>query len=165
MSAAISAPISGLQSGSIALGSRMEAATEALLRIRDEVVSSLDRQVVEMQQLHRALAYAPPPMTVTEDMPTTAAMPTAASPPDHRPSFFEHAPNLVLASAPPNISHAPQSAASRSQVVEMVVATIDEPGMSLAEATLDPLLERATLEELNDALASAFAMVSSRSRQ
>lgn len=149
----------------MAFGTRMEAATEALLRVRDEVVATLDRQVTELQQIHRALAYAPPPMIVTEDCPRplnggAAPVPVVGS------SLFEQAPRQ------PNTRPAPATTVAQStpcavtpaqQHAAVAVATMDEIGVPFQETTLDPMLERATLEELNNALASAFAMVSSRS--
>ena len=152
----------------MAFGSRMEAATEALLRVRDEVVTTLDRQVIELQQIHRALAYAPPPMLVTEDAPR--ALIAEAAPTTGRPSLFEDAPRfpaMSLAPAAPvvQVAQVAPFAPMRPQRVEVAVATVEETGFSFPEAALDPMLERATLDELNDALASAFAMVSSRSGQ
>ena len=154
----------------MAFGSRMEAATEALLRVRDEVVTTLDRQVIELQQIHRALAYAPPPMLVTEDAPRALIAEAAAVPTAGRPSLFEDAPRfpaMSLAPAAPvvQVAQVAPFAPMRPQRVEVAVAPVEETGFSFPEAALDPMLERATLDELNDALASAFAMVSSRSGQ
>ena len=159
-------PISpgGLQvDASLAFGSRMEAATDALLRIRNEVVTTLDQQVIELRQIHRAFASAPPAMTVIEDKPS--AMQAMPSPSVDKPSLFDHAPRMAPVPAGPASSLAPLPAPVPQRVVEVAVASVEQTRAPFEEATLDPMLEQATLEELNDALASAFAMVSSRARQ
>ena len=154
-----------LQAETMAFGSRMEAATEALLRIRNEVVTTLDRQVVELQQIHRALAFAPPPMTIVEEAPRPVAAAMAPVAAIERPSIFDNAPRMAVVPPAPAIQpeRSVQPVVTLSQRAETNVATLEEVAIQFPEATLDPMLEQATLEELNDALASAFAMVSSRS--
>ena len=201
LAASLPLPPSDFSFHAKALESRMEAAAEALLRVRDEVISALDRQVGEIQQLHRALASPPPPMVVVEDTPASTSQP----PPSivglagmDRAVFFEQAPAFapaptgtlksiiqasppvvdspapcfapVIAAAPApsseSLAPAPVNALPATSLLD-VVADASVPaalsGVSPSEPNLDPFLERATLEELNDALASAFAMVSSRS--
>lgn len=148
------------------VGSRVQAATEALLRIREEVVVTLDRQVTELQQIHRALASAPSPTVISED--TNRTVMAAAAPTAGLPSFFENAPRIPdvqfasLATALQAALPTPP-APMQSQRGGMAFATAQTVGVRLMESALDPTLERATLQELNDALANAFAMVSSRS--
>ena len=160
MSASLPYPTTGFHSEAIAFGSRMEAATEALLRIRNEVVTTLDRQVVELRQIHHALAYTPPPMVESFE-PSIKQAPQAPS--VGRPSVFELPPGfsargheVALAS---RAGATPMDFAAPNNFGYLTEAEKDYPA---AEGVLDPVLERATLEELNDALASAFAMVSSR---
>lgn len=149
------------QAEAIALGSRLEVATEALLRAKDQVVAALDRQVLELQQLHRALAYAPIPVIVPEDPP--------APPRNGAPAIglFEHAPKVPVAPPPlpkpaiPPPRVAPPAPTNLETPLPSAVA-VPGPHPAPIEAPLDPTLERATLEELNEALASAFASVSSR---
>ena len=145
-----------------ALSARMEAAAEALLRVRHEVVSALDHQVSEIQQLHRALASPPPPMVIVEDTAAAqslvqAVQPTATS---ERFALFEQAPVPVSPAGLPTGMKATGADMEQSPSSPVVVQEME---CVMTEATLDPFLERATLEELNDALASAFAMVSARS--
>lgn len=172
MSVSFLNPTTGNKAEVLAFGSKMEAATEALLRIRNEIVVTLDRQVVELQQIHRALAYPPPPMIVSEDTPLPLLAAEAPPPSLPKPSLFEDAPRIPNAPffpASPVSQAAPATASMRAQPMPQAAATavapMDEIGIQFDEPTLDPMLERATLDELNDALASAFAMVSSRSDQ
>lgn len=172
MSVSFPNPTAGQQVEAAAFGSKMEAATEALLRIRDEIVVTLDRQVMELQQMHRALSFAPPPMIVTEDTPRlSVAEASPYSSPLAKPSLFDDAPRLpnvpVFAAHPASVMRAspatePISQKTAAPPSTMAVATMEEVGISFDEPMLDPSLERATLDELNDALASAFAMVSLR---
>lgn len=182
--------------GAGALGTRMEAAAEALLRFRDEIIATLDRQVLELQQVHRALALPPPPMTCTPDAPVfeQAAEPTAAVTVKPKPSVFEGAPPFALEAAPSftpvaasapvapvrpmsslvppaPVAAAPAALPPPTELVASIpahaaVATVEleSPSAVMPGPLFDPLLERATLDELNDALANAFATVSSRSR-
>lgn len=200
-----------------ALESRMDAAAEALLRVRDEVVAALDRQVVEIQQLHRALASPPPPMSVVRDLeeqsaaalvepsvthsavadlpaafekapfpgsvsdagisPTVLSA-TVASPENMAPQFASFLPTMAAstssiaaapAASPPSPISSPHSGVLARIVAQApantFLAAVNDEETLPAEPSLDPFLERATLEELNDALASAFAMVSSRSNR
>lgn len=146
-----------------ALSARMEAATEALLRVRHEVVSALDQQVIEIQQLHRALASPPPPMVVTEDVPVARSLAQTAQhqATSERFALFERAPAMVPPTGSLDGRQAGEAVGQVSSLSSPVA--IREAESVMVEATLDPFLERATLEELNDALASAFAMVSARS--
>ena len=172
MSVSFPNPTAGQQVEAAAFGSKMEAATEALLRIRDEIVITLDRQVMELQQMHRALSFAPPPMIVTDDTPRpSVAEAPPSSPSLAKPSLFEDAPRLpnvpVFAALPVAVMQmspatAPMSQQTVPQPTSLAVATMEEVGISFDEPMIDPSLERATLDELNDALASAFAMVSLR---
>lgn len=185
-----------------ALESRIEAAAEALLRVRDEVISALDRQVGEIKQLHRVLANPPPPMVIIQDTPVMIPLPPpspAALSVEERVALFEQPPAFVPAptgtlrsiiqatsavieqTTPAHVSLMPGSPVAEPPAVAVSfptgihqVASVQSfaaeisPSPLLAESSpsetnLDPFLERATLEELNDALASAFAMVSSRS--
>lgn len=151
------------QAEAVALGSRLEAATEALLRAKDQVIAALDRQVIELQQLHRALAYAPIPVVAPEPQ---LPAPCNGVPAPH---LFELAPQLPATPPPlPKTTIQPPRPVVSTTVAADVPAPdavnsrhpISQP--TPVEATLDPALERATLEELNEALASAFASVSSR---
>jgi hypothetical protein len=164
MSASFPTQTAGHHLEAMPVGSRVQAATEALLRIREEVITTLDRQVTELQQIHRALACAPAPTVVAQAVPR----PVMPAPPASMPSFFENAPRI------PNVQFASLASALQAslptpsapmypQRSEVAFATAQAVGVRLSESTLDPMLESATLEELNDALASAFASVSSRS--
>ena len=160
---AASLPTSSVEFASTAhsLGARMEAAAEALLRVRNEVVAALDRQVTEIQYLHRALANPPPPMIVTDE----ASDPVMCSPfgaertVTERAAFFEHSPKV----SGPDVGQAVAATADPTFRAPSARSMIRDDESVMGEAALDPVLERATLEELNDALASAFAMVSARS--
>lgn len=163
LAAPLSIPSVDFSTTAQALSARMEAATEALLRVRHEVVSALDQQVIEIQQLHRALASPPPPMVVTEDVPVAQSLVQAAQPqaPSERFALFEQAPVMA---APTGLLTAKKASKIVAQQGSSSMATVvQEAECVMTQATLDPFLERATLEELNDALASAFAMVSARS--
>lgn len=169
------------QTEAVAFGSRMEAATQALLRIRDEVIATLDRQVVELRELHQTLASPPPPMVIADEpRPTPSAPLAAAAPPVRRHSLFEDAPRVAVQAIPPVIAKGPLPSTAplahppvmplapqqQPQYQEApVVAVVEESSPSFPGKMLDPLLEQATLEELNQALASAFAMMSARSDQ
>lgn len=168
------------QTEAVAFGSRMEAATQALLRIRDEVIATLDRQVVELRELHQTLASPPPPMVISDDQLQIPPAPLAAAlPPARRHSLFEDAPRVAVQAVPPVAkapvpSTAPLAPAPVMQATPQfqpqyqaaqVVAIAEEPSDSFSEKMLDPMLEQATLEELNQALASAFAMMSARSER
>lgn len=168
------------QTEAVAFGSRMEAATQALLRIRDEVIATLDRQVVELRELHQALASPPPPMVIADEpqqIPPVSVV--AAVPPVRRYSLFEDAPRVAVQAvppaakapvpstvplAPPPVAHTAPQFQPQYQAAPSV-AMVEEPSDSFSEKMLDPTLEQATLEELNQALASAFAMMSARSDQ
>ena len=150
----------GPDQGSQLFGTRMEAATEALLRARDHVISTLDRQVAELQQLHRALACAPAPLIMAEE---PAPAPASALPAMVRPNVFEQAPMFPAAFQTPPA--APPSGMFSNPTVAMGFSPVAaEVSLEVREAVFDPALERATLDELNDALASAFASVSVRAR-
>lgn len=160
MSASLSPNHVSQQAEVLALGSRLEVATEALLRAKDQVVAALDRQVLELQQLHRALAYAPIPVIVPENHPAPPRNGTPAI------GLFEHAPKVPAAPPPlPKAAIPPPRVVPPPPSLETPMpsaAAIPGPHPAPLEAPLDPTLERATLEELNEALASAFASVSSR---
>jgi hypothetical protein len=164
MSALFPTQSAGLHLEAMPVGSRVQAATEALLRIREEVVTSLDRQVTELRHIHRALASAPAPAVLAETMPRAVVPAPAAA----APSFFDNAPRIPTAQfaslATAFQATLPASSAPvHPQRSEVAFATAQSVGVRLSESTLDPMFESATLEELNDALANAFAMVSSRS--
>ena len=164
MSALFPTQTTGHHLEAMPVGSRVQAATEALLRIREEVVTSLDRQVTEMRQIHHVLASAPAPAVVAAPM----HQPLVSAPAASVPSFFDNAPRIPnaqfasLATAFQATLPTP-SAPIHPQRSEVAFATAQAVGVRLSESTLDPMLESATLDELNDALANAFAMVSSRS--
>lgn len=151
-----------LTSSAQALTARMEAAAEALLRVRHEVVSALDHQVSEIQQLHRALASPPPPMVLVDDVSASRypSPPAVGAPVLERSPLFEHAPDVVTATGPLTATKTMEPVKEPAAVCAVAALAPEAP---LMETSLDPVLERATLEELNDALASAFAMVSARS--
>jgi hypothetical protein len=132
----------------------MEAATQALLHARNHVIAALDQQLAELQDIHRSLAYSPIPFVVVEESHPAPATPmhsisgvlaaTSAAPsfpaPQMNDSYMAAAASGIAPNFPPLIPFEPQ----------------------LAENRIDPVLEQATLEELNAALASAFASVSGR---
>jgi hypothetical protein len=166
MSALFPTQTTGHHLEAMPVGSRVQVATEALLRIREEVVTSLDRQVTELRHIHRALSSAPAPAVLAETMPR--AVVPAPAPAAAAPSFFDNAPRIPTAQfaslATSFQATLPASSAPvHPQRSEVAFATAQSVGVRLSESTLDPMFESATLEELNDALANAFAMVSSRS--
>lgn len=192
----------------MAFGSRLQAATDTLLRAREQVLSVIDRQVLELQQIHRALSYVPPapaaaPVAEQLAAPVFAAQPAAPLPPPSLPvpqqpagvqppplpkasavpmtSLFEQPPHQPQVLPPPiprsQPTHmplpSPQMPAPPSRLATSALSPLTRPlavapaspsriESALNHSSLDPSLERATLEELNDALASAFAVVSQR---
>ncbi len=131
----------------------MEAATQALLQARNHVIAALDQQLAELQDIHRSLAYSPIPFVVEESPPAPVTQmhsisgvlaATSAAPsfpaPQLNDSYMAAAASGIAPNFPPLIPFEPQQAENR----------------------IDPVLERATLDELNAALANAFASVSGR---
>lgn len=146
-------PVANRDADAALVRARMEAATQALLRARDEVIAALDQQVAELQNIHRALAYSPAPFIVADE-------------PDTQPIQAPLSLSGALASAgvaphfpaPPIHVDCDSTESPLSQNLAPLIP-FDAP---LPNGTLDPILERATLEELNAALANAFASVSGR---
>ncbi len=196
----------------MAFGSRLQAATETLLRAREQVLSVIDRQVLELQQMHRALTYVPtaPASPPTAEPPAAllfSGQPVAPIPPPPMPqaqqpapvaqqavppplpppkqpapmtSLFEQPPHQQLIPPPPlprpQQTQIPLPQPAMPVPVRLATAALSPLTRPLAvapaspsriesalnQSSLDPSLEKATLEELNDALASAFAVVSRR---
>ncbi len=173
-----------------AIGSRLEAATQAIIRARNQVVSTLEQQVAELQQIYRALAYAPAPQVVPEQVSSAvgAVSPVAPlfnmapqiTPPPSQEALSPFAP-AAAAEPPPmprpqtialrSIVNPPQQSATlpppRPVVTLPVPRSVPAAPQFLSpppmhHTALDPSLEQATLDELNDALANAFASVSLR---
>ena len=155
------------------LKARLEAATEALLKTRDQVVEALDHHLNELDVLRRALA------TSEKNIAPMAQPPAVEAPaPVAAPHYFERPPQIpspvmpmltqvlwpskhdepVAAPARPLV---PAAEHSHAPVSSPLVAYSSLQGSSSRDLPMDPDLERATLEELNTALAYAFSHVSS----
>ncbi len=156
----LATPTHGVSDETTVCSSGMEAAVEALIRIRQEVVATLDRQVGELQQIHRALASAPPRMVVTEDVQQKAAFVSVTTGRLAR-TFFDHAPEFGVGSFD-GVDKGDRRSETTAHPEIYRTASPPPTETPFINAPLDPMLEKATLEELNDALASAFALVSSR---
>ena len=149
----LTSPVATRDTEAADVRARMEAATQALLRARNDVIAALDQQVAELQNFHRALAYSPAPFIVLDE-------------PDTRPIQEPLSLSGVLADAgvsphfpAPPLASAEQPASSPLSLNLAPIIPFDAP---LPSGTLDPILERATLDELNAALANAFPTVSGR---
>ena len=163
----------GANPGPENLKARLEAATEALLKTRDQVVEALDHHLNELDMLRRALA------TSEKNAVPMAQAPAVESPaPVATPHYFERppqAPAPVLPmltqvlwpskhdepAAAPARPFVPAAETSHAPVSSPLVAYSSLQGSSSRDLPMDPDLERATLEELNTALAYAFSHVSS----
>ena len=153
------------------LKARLEAATEALLKTRDQVVEALDHHLTELDMLRRALA-------TSEKNVVTTAPAVEAPAPVVVPHYFERPPQIPSPVMPmltqvlwPSKHDEPVAAPARpfvpavepshTPVSSPLVAYSSLQGSSSRDLPMDPDLERATLEELNTALAYAFSHVSS----
>jgi hypothetical protein len=138
-----------------AVGSRMEAATQALLQARNHVIAALDQQLAELQDIHRSLAYSPIPFVVVEESP-----PAAPIAPIHSISGVLASTSAAPSFPPPQVDASYMAAADSGLAPSFPPLIPFEP--QAVENRIDPVLERATLDELNAALANAFASVSGR---
>ena len=102
-------------------------------------------------------------MVEMEDTPVVQSLVQSAQPQatTERFALFEKAPVMVTPTG--LLTGMKASEVGVQQSFPSVAMVVQETECVMMEATLDPMLEQATLEELNDALASAFAMVSARS--
>lgn len=162
MSACLHKPTVGPQVDVSVFGSRMEAATEALLRVRNEVISTIDHQVMELQMIHRAFAVAPASTIIVEE---DAPIESSSRSLWEGPSLFENPPKMPGEPGVRPNSPLSSTLPMKRPAVEAADSIAEDPGALATETALDPVLEQATLEELNDALASAFALVSSRNHR
>jgi len=152
-SSLLTSPVANRDAEAANVRARMEAATQALLRARNDVIAALDQQVAELQNIHRALAYSPAPFIVLDEPDTRALQaPLSLSGALADAKISPHFPEPPL-SSPEHPASSPLSANLAP------IIPFDAP---LPTGTLDPVLERATLDELNAALANAFATVSGR---
>lgn len=150
------------------LHARLEAATEALLKTRDQVIAALDHHLSELDTLRRSLAQAEKPLAASP-LPGSSAAAVEA------PRYFDRAPQPIEPNMPmltqvlwPS-KHAEPAVAVPARVSEPpavttpsspLVAYTSMESSTCREVTMDPELEKATLEELNTALAYAFSHVS-----
>lgn len=157
---------------SLNLHERLEAATEALLKTRDQVVEALDHHLQELDSLRQALRTSNDPRPAN---PVAAAIASASAEfaPFGTPSYFERPPaagsmpapalpvlpllTQVLWPAKPVDAELPSPL---TPVSSPLVAYSSMPGIASRDQAMDPNLEKATLEELNAALAQAFSHVS-----
>ena len=163
-----SAPAAGYSSSAapLNLNARLEAATEALLKTRDQVIEALDHHLNELDMLRRALGN--PDRPVLTMVPGPAAVLPAPTP---VPIFAERAapppmpaipmmtqvlwPSKNYIEEPPPPVPQPRAPASSPLVAYSALQNSAAQDMTVA-----PDLEKATLEELNAALAYAFSHVS-----
>lgn len=159
-----SAGASGAAVAPLNLHARLEAATEALLKTRDQVIAALDHHLSELDTLRRSLAQTERPLA-TPPLPGSSAATVEAA------RYFDRAPQTIEPNMPmltqvlwPSkhaepAARAPEPPAITTPSSPLVAYTSIESS-TCREVTMDPELEKATLEELNTALAYAFSHVS-----
>ena len=151
------------------LNARLEAATEALLKTRDQVVAALDQHLRELDMLRQAIgnsdkpllslvpspvASPPPPVVAAQLAPAVPA--ERPVPPSPMPLMTQVLwPSKAFEEAAPAPAPARPSKPSSPLVAYSSMHSSVDLNMSVA-----PDLEKATLEELNAALAYAFSHVS-----
>ncbi|MDB6073868.1 MAG: hypothetical protein JWO89_1508 [Verrucomicrobiaceae bacterium] len=153
------------------LHARLSAATEALLKTRDQVIEALDHHLHELDMLRSALG--------TNEKTLLPMMPALSTEPAPVPQYFERPPQALDSSLPlltqvlwPTKHDAPLPvpmpvgvsapvATSPAPVSSPLVAYSSLQSSCSKDLAMDPDLEKATLEELNAALAYAFSHVSS----
>ena len=123
----------------------------AILQTRDQVVRALDKHLQELHSLRRALGHGDTSLMATLPTPESQTKPAVAAPVlprAHSPSSSGAwpAPAVAALRAAPNIVAAASAAPA-----------VPEP---ISAVPIASNLEKATLEELNAALAFAFAHVS-----
>ncbi len=149
------------------LHARLSAATEALLKTRDQVIEALDQHLHELDMLRSALGTNEKTL-----LPTLPAISAEVAP---VPQYFERPPQAASlplltqvlwpskhdAPAPMPARVPAPAAVSPAPVSSPLVAYSSLQSSSSQDLAMDPDLEKATLEELNAALAYAFSHVSS----
>ncbi len=139
---------SSLPAAQPSVRARLDAATMAILQTRDHVSKALDKHLQELHALRRALGEG--------DTSLTSLLP--ATP---------RATTLPIAAAADFTSSRPQPPAFHEQapIIQPAPAPLFPDTVPLVPPTAAPIgLEKATLEELNAALAFAFAHVSNAQR-
>jgi hypothetical protein len=145
------------QAAQPSLRSRLDSATMAILQTRDQVVRALDKHLQELHSLRRALGQG--------DTSLSAVLP---------PATLSVKSAMPMASPTPSPERMQPSGMSESWPTPPAVVTLRSAPQIPAPAPTPPLvglepvspvpiassLEKATLEELNTALAFAFAHVS-----
>lgn len=158
------------------LHAQLAAAAEALLKTRDQVIEALDHHLQELDMLRSALSNSDKPLLSTAPAP---ALPAEPAIPLQVPQYFEQPPQPAAPVMPlltqvlwptkqPGAEAAPMRAPAPAPVAQPLASPPSSPlvaytslqSNSSRDLTMDPNLEKATLEELNAALAYAFSHVS-----
>ena len=162
----------GAATAPLNLHARLAAATEALLKTRDQVIEALDHHLLELDLLRSALGNSDKPLLSM--VPALPVEPLAAL---QVPQYFEHPPQPAAPVMPlltqvlwptkheemmqaPLRAPAPAATQDLPPVSSPLVAYSSLQSNSSRDLAMDPDLEKATLEELNAALAYAFSHVS-----
>ena len=167
-----SAPAAGHNSPAapLNLNARLEAATEALLKTRDQVIEALDHHLNELDLLRRALSNPDRPLLTVVPGPA-AVLPSYTPAPTPAPIFADRAAPPPMPAIPmmtqvlwpsksPIAEPPPAAQQARVPVSSPLVAYSALQNSAAQDMTVAPDLEKATLEELNAALAYAFSHVS-----
>ena len=151
------------------LHARLAAATEALLKTKEQVVEALDHHLAELDSLRRSLGNADKPLLSM----VPAAIPTVPAPLPPQPEIAATGSTTLLQPPPmtqvlwPTKNEAPPMAPSRgplpasspfgtAPIASPLAAFPATQPVAARDMAVDPNLEKATLEELNAALAYAF---------
>ncbi len=193
MTASLNAAPSSVQARLEAISMRLDAATDSLMQTRDLIIKHLEQQMLQLQDVRGALHETaleslrpeakepPPPVKPVEKLalkslfaPLNAAKPTPkgafvdVEPLAPEEGFHEtgSADELFESEPVPAWETAPDSPPGLA--VEKVAVLEAQPAMAAGLAVagrseLDPELEKATLDELNEALTRAFAQIAGRS--
>lgn len=155
---------SGLSRTGVELAHELSALVDEIQRTRDWFNSQIEAQLSSLQQLKATMqASAAPsraPVATLFEAPhpvvTAEPLPPPPAPPLTAPGQFQmgaFAPTTVGAFPTASTSMPPPPVVPFHQAVVLPPAHV---------TTLDPELEQATLRELNDALAKAFAEIAAR---
>ena len=158
-------------SASFNLHARLEAATEALLKTRDQVIEALDHHLEELDMLRRSLSlverpqHIPAPQAVIAPAPFVERAHLAPPPALSAPLMTQilwpsKSQPEQTAFAPLEPISAPIAPSRSTAVSSPLVAFPSLQTSASQEMAMDPNLELATLDELNAALAYAFSHVS-----
>jgi hypothetical protein len=190
MPAASTSPSDSVRARLESLSMRLDAATDNLLQTRDLLIRHLENQLLQLQEVRSALHEAAEESSrwaAETATPTPAPEPAPAIKPTAKltlESLFAPL-NASPRAAPPAPPAPPEEPAAPPPVINAEVifeaepathwdTLASEPPASSAVALqpdtavasvsheIDPALEKATLDELNEALTRAFAQIANR---